>query len=683
MNKSILDKPIVILGLLLLMTFVLYLPALKAEFILDGHYVIENNPVTKQADLWKTIFERKFFDAYKASFHPELNYYRPITLLSFVWNDRLLGHGAFGYRLINVGLHAFNSFLLFLFLTGLFKKKAVALYAAILFAILPVQEWAVNYEVGRGDLLQAFFLLLSSISLVSYLSRPRILLLFISLISFLLALLSREAALLYPLFVAVIVFCFYKQQREERKTPVTKIDQYLASSNQTAQPSFVASEIVRLALPYVIIAVLYYFLREVFFPLVNIKQPIGLSDLGQWIALSIQYQVRFIFPWAGFWFAHYLIENIFFDVAVLFSFIGLIYLWIMKRKPEEKAVVYFGWGWLLCSWLFLWPTRNSFAKQGPYLAEHFLYFSSIGFSVLVACAVSVLKEKKQQTYTFLSIGLFYGSIIFFANTHWTTEKRLLQHVFSLENRKEAVAYRQLLYRYGQNIDDVKAMIAKSDRPTERALWTQKLGSLYRSQGHYPEAIDMFRRVIEMDPNNLEAVNELAVCYLETNDYAKGKEYLTKVVELDPENGDAYRLLGEAAYHHGEFFEASKNLEKALFYQPDHETIIQFLAMSYFLSGNKPAYVSTVDSMDKNVRDVKGALKFFAREFYQHRYFAQAIEVLQGKNDVLERDEALLNILGWSYLQTGDDSRAKEIFKYILTINPKNVDALLGMTKTIR
>jgi tetratricopeptide (TPR) repeat protein len=682
MNKSSLERPLVVLGLLLLTVFIIYLPALKTGFVLDGHYVIENNPVVKQADLWKTVFERKFFDAYKASFQPELNYYRPVTLLSFVLNDRLLGHEAFGYRLVNVGLHAFNSFLLFLFLAGLFKKKKLALFAAVIFSLLPIHEWVVNYEVGRGDLLQMFFLLVSSVTIVSYLSRPRLSLLFISLISFLLALLSREAALLYPLFVAVIVFSFYKQQSEARKIPVTKIDQYLASSNRVAKP-FVVLEIIRLTLPYIIIAIIYYFFRQIYFPLINIKQPIGLSDLIQWLSLSIQYQVRFIFPWAGFWFAHHLIENVLFDLAVVISFLGLIYLWIVKQKSEDKTIVYFGFGWLMCGLLLLWPTRNSFIKQGPYLAEHFLYFSSIGFSVLASCAVVALKNEKRQLVTFFGICLFYASMIFIANTHWTTEENLLQHVSALENRKEAVAYRQLLYRYGHNIDDVKMMIAKSDRPTERALWTQKLGSLYRQQGHYSEAIDMFRRVTEMDPNNLEAINALAVCYLETNDYQKGKEYLKKVVELDPENGDAYRLLGEAAYHHGEFFDASKNLEKALFYQPDHETIIQFLAMSYFLSGNKPAYVSTVDNMDKNVRDVKGTLKFFAREFYKHQYFAQTIEVLQGKNDVLEQDEDLLNILGWSYLQTGDENRAKEIFKYILTFNPNNKDALLGMTKTIR
>ncbi|MCP2604943.1 tetratricopeptide repeat protein [Candidatus Aminicenantes bacterium AH-873-B07] len=60
-----------------------------------------------------------------------------------------------------------------------------------------------------------------------------------------------------------------------------------------------------------------------------------------------------------------------------------------------------------------------------------------------------------------------------------------------------------------------------------------------------KAEEMYKRVIEMNPNNVEAYARLANFYQEPplNEFDKAKEYWEKIIELDPNNAIAYSQLG--------------------------------------------------------------------------------------------------------------------------------------------
>ena len=83
--------------------------------------------------------------------------YRPVTLISFLFNYAVLGNGAdpAGYHVVNLLLHMLNVCLLFELAMLVLRRREVALFAAALWAVLPVHTEAVVNIVGRSDELGA------------------------------------------------------------------------------------------------------------------------------------------------------------------------------------------------------------------------------------------------------------------------------------------------------------------------------------------------------------------------------------------------------------------------------------------------------------------------------------------------------------------------------------------------
>lgn len=93
-------------------------------------------------------------------------YYRPLLLLSFVWDKFVWGLEESFMHLDNILLHLGNSLLVLAILRRALLRlgrplSLVPLVASLVFALHPLNTESVNWISGRTDLLAAFFLLLS------------------------------------------------------------------------------------------------------------------------------------------------------------------------------------------------------------------------------------------------------------------------------------------------------------------------------------------------------------------------------------------------------------------------------------------------------------------------------------------------------------------------------------------
>lgn len=86
---------------------------------------------------------------------------RPLTLLTFHWNQRLFGPDPLAFHLVSVFLHGVAVVLFFAFLRRIAVARWTALLAAVIFAIHPLQSQAVNYIWSRSMLLMSCFAFLS------------------------------------------------------------------------------------------------------------------------------------------------------------------------------------------------------------------------------------------------------------------------------------------------------------------------------------------------------------------------------------------------------------------------------------------------------------------------------------------------------------------------------------------
>ncbi|MFH1263225.1 MAG: tetratricopeptide repeat protein [Pseudomonadota bacterium] len=88
--------------------------------------------------------------------------YRPLLMMSFAANVRLLGDSAAAIRIVNLLLHAFNALLLARILSRLIRDESMkwmAWGAAFLFLLHPIQTLGVNFLWKRSTLLSVFFIL--------------------------------------------------------------------------------------------------------------------------------------------------------------------------------------------------------------------------------------------------------------------------------------------------------------------------------------------------------------------------------------------------------------------------------------------------------------------------------------------------------------------------------------------
>ena len=175
-----------------LLSFLLLLPLLGYGFLSDDFPLIVANP---RLQSWSLFFQNLLTPFFSFPANPQLHYWRPTTLLSYALELRLWGVSPWGFHLTNILLHTANTLLLYLLLKRFRPEGPLPWTASLLFLFHPAHGENIAWISGRTDLLAFLFLALSLLFRLEYEERKRGL--SISLLFFTLALLSKEAALLF------------------------------------------------------------------------------------------------------------------------------------------------------------------------------------------------------------------------------------------------------------------------------------------------------------------------------------------------------------------------------------------------------------------------------------------------------------------------------------------------------
>ena len=208
-------------AVLIAAAFLVYANSLDNSFVWDDEALVLGNPAIRSPVSVPRLFTARLF--------PEIpggNFYRPVQSLSYAIDYSLWRLDPFGYHLTNILIHAGNAVLVYLLLLALTGRRDISFMTALLFAVHPASTEAVDYVSGRADLLAAFFMYLSLLCSVAWErlsvrqgrhTATRVFLFLIAVLSFVLALLTKEATVVLPLFVLLCLFCF-KMTRPETET---------------------------------------------------------------------------------------------------------------------------------------------------------------------------------------------------------------------------------------------------------------------------------------------------------------------------------------------------------------------------------------------------------------------------------------------------------------------------------
>lgn len=509
--------------LLVLITFIAYINILPNKLFFDDEELIYKNTYIRDLKLIPKYFTSNMIEgAGKIS-----NMYRPILTLSlafdyFIWKDN-----PFGYHLTSILLHTVNTVLVFILFLRLFGNKLISFFTACLFSIHPGISEAVIYASGRTDPLYTFFGLLTLIIFLSLITSDKFHLakFIISIITFILALLSKESAIIIPLLFILIGI-------------ISRFGKYLTGKKS-----------IYIISPFIIISILYFYLR---LTVLNFSNTLNFYSTGinnpDITSYSQNLIIRFFTFTKAFFIYLYLlifpkdliiardlsIIKLFFNLWVflfLFIFIFIIVFSIKFYKKDKIFIFAFLWFFIT-----ILPV-SGIIPINNIIAEHYLYLPSLSFFLIISYLINLIYVKYKSIEIRTSIFIFLSTIIILLMIRtiirtfdWRNPitfyiKSLTQSPYHVPMRHNlAMSYAEdgqfdLAVKEYQNVITIADIYPNTHH---------NLADVYKAQGKYKEAEREYKSALSMNPGFTFSYYELIDVYQKTGEKDKLDEIKKKL-----------------------------------------------------------------------------------------------------------------------------------------------------------
>lgn len=494
--------------IILIISFAVYSNTLDNQFLYDDDDFFVRNAYTKDWSHLKNIFTENVI----AGSGLTSNYYRPILSLSFLADYSLWGLNPLGYHIFNILTHGLVSYLVYLLINLILQNWRVSLISAIVYAAHPVHTEAVAYVTGRADPLSALFGLSSFflfLRLKSSTGKMRFFYLAISLLFFLLGLMSREGILILPLLLALYLLCF-----EEREISLDSL----------------WKTFLRIS-PYIVILGIYMAARLTilnFSNTLNFYNEQNVFTENIWfrvltfLSVLLEYYKIIFFPvHLNYERAHPIFID-FFDPVILLSSIILIgIIFVMHKSWKNSKIIFFGFSLFFVT---LFPVSNIIVPVNGIIYEHWLYMPLIGISLIFGYIIKNVTHARFFTHNDYFRALFFvliiGFIVFLAartcirNDDWQDaftfySKTIKDAPNSVRiNNNLAMEYDSRGY-YQQAISYYKKAALQNDKFAQPHY---NMANTYVKMGNYYAAIENYEMAISKDPNFLFTYPKLIQLY---------------------------------------------------------------------------------------------------------------------------------------------------------------------------
>ncbi len=603
--------------LLFLVCLAVYSNALNNDFIFEDRLLIVENTYIKDPRFIGRIFNTDIFHFHPAEPTGFSKYYRPLQSLSYSLDYFIWQLNPAGFRLTNILIHSLNSFLLFLLVSLVFKENILALLSALFFSLHPANIFNVAYLSPRSSLLETFFMLSSIIVFFSSFLRQNKTAYLAALFLFILAVLSREAALLTPLFIAACAL-FLKVDKK-------KLAAYL--------------------IPYILLALFYFWLRSRFLACdkLGITPVFLFQRIGGFIMLVQRYFSELILPVGP---AVSLFGNNLIAGLSLFIVSSVVMVYLLSRALifRDKAVIFV----LLFYLAGLLPVINVLGSTNivgsRLLSEHYLYIPAMGFCVLLAYALVSLARGFLKTASLLAglIIFIFSLLVMTSNTHY---------------KDEIVFYNYLL-----KIDPGYNLIRTN------------LGNAYYKKGDFSEAARQAQLVLSSEPGAWDAYLLLGNIYRASGDLSRAEVYYKKTILLNPASALAFNNLALVCKESNRNKEAYENFKKALGLDPESALVMNNLADLLIKEGS---YDQALVLCRQALRMERGNLHsriMIGVILAQTGHFKEAEISFQDALEIKPDSVEAMRNLGTLYGNAGDFDRAIALWRKALSLNPGDAEA---------
>ena len=601
--------------LLVLGTFLAYLPALRGGLIMDDIQHITRPELQSLHGLWRTWFEVG-----------STSQYYPLLHTAFWVEYRIWGDAVLGYHLVNVLLHIVSACLVVMLVRRLSLPDPWL--AGFIFALHPVCVNSVAWIAEQKNTLSAVFYLSAGLAYLYFDQTRRVSQYFLALALFVLALMSKTVtATLGP---ALLVVFWWKRGRLDLRRDVQPLLPWIAVGagaglfTTWVERKFVGAEGPDFALTILersLVAgrVLWFYFTKLVCP----------RDL------------MFIYPrWkidaAAWW------QYLFPTLVLAATFV----LWRLakqgNRGPLAAFLFFVGTLAPVLGFLNVYPFRYS------YVADHFQYLATLGVIVPAASSLRLAGEKclgPLQRFapwlatgvvamllllTWRQAGVYKDAVTLYNDTltrnpsAWAAHNNLgayfldmpgklplsIRHLeaalqlnpdaaevhhnlggalsklpgrlqdavleFEAVRRLEPrspVAHADLGWELTKVPDHLPEGIAELNTALQLdpnfATAHANLGfALLRVPGKIPEAVSQFETALRINPDLVVAHHGLGIAFVNMARWTEAMEQLEIALRTDPSSAEVHNNLGSALMNLGRLPEATSHFEAALRLQPD-------------------------------------------------------------------------------------------------------------------
>ncbi len=539
--------------LIIILGIAVYANSLEGKFLWDDRDLIEENMRIRSFLNSQKIFTEHI----GAGVAKQSSSYRPIQIFTYMIDYSLWRLNPKGYHITNTLLHILAALSLFWLISIIFKDNLLSMFTSILFVVHPIHTEAVTYISGRADCLAAFFMLLCFAFYIKQLNSKSLITYILMLLSYILALLSRENSLILPALLLLYHYAFNKKLNVKNFTSILGI------------------------------LFAYILLRAtIFIPSTNTHSFTFSQRLPGFFAAITNYLKLLILPF-----------NLHMEYGLkLFSFqnpkviLGIILLFSLLifafKKKTKNNMLFFSMFWFFIALL---PSSNLYPINA-YMAEHWLYIPSIGFFLIFAKVLTYLyrtKDLKIPAIIFIiSLIAFYSFLTIEQNNYW--KEPLAFYERTLEYTPNSARVLNNLANIYHSMGKTKKAIALNKKAIEiKPDYDEaynNLGTSYHFLGRDEEAIKFYKKAIEVNPTYAVAYSNLGASYHAIGKDREAIDVYEEAIKLNPENPAGYNNLGVSYQAIGEYEMAILVYKKALEIAPSDAAIHFNLSVVYFRQG---------------------------------------------------------------------------------------------------
>lgn len=532
-----------------------YYNSLRVPFLLDDEISILDNESLRH--LGSALWPRN--EVFTAG--------RPLLNLSFALNRAISGTSVASYHVTNLIIHAAAAILLFALVRRTLsfpqwqmemsaRATPIALGAALVWALHPLQTVAVTYVSQRAESLMGLCYLLTLYAFVRSADSPALRWRVVAITSCFAGMLVKEVMVTAPVMVFLFDRAFLAPSFQDVWRRRGKLHLALAASWLVLAVLVLGSKLQARGIGYAFVyswnqylriectAVLHYLHLAVWpFPLI--------FDYGSEVAVPTATVLILSFAGLG-------------AIAT-----GLVVAW--RRQP---ALTFLGcWFFLILA-----PTSSIVPVAGQPIGENRVYLSLAAVAVLFAVVCDRVAAHRGRVWLFAAATAL-GCLTVARNRDFRTDLTVWTDTVAKrpESSRAHFQHGTALLRHGRTQDGIVALEKALALSPAYADAHVNLAAAYFSQHRLDDAIRHFTVALQLKPDNPAAQSNLGSTLFQAGRKAEAAEHFRESLRLRPTYADARVNLGIVLAHLGKIDEAIAEFQETLRLEPENKAAREQLA----------------------------------------------------------------------------------------------------------